>query len=136
MKSGRNASRGTDNVAIQCVPSSKRLSRSNAWLPHIENDRADVPSDGRLTALLNLYGLKAEALMRERERGQKAAQSTCIGRRLRLKNELHDLIDRLDADKVRLAQLHGHRDPQKRRCVYFGESANMGGVLLLMKLQE
>ena len=79
----RKQRHGQRSYSMRAV--SKRLSRSNAWLPHIENGRADVPSDGRLTALLNLYGLKAEALMRERERGQKAAQSTCIGRRLRLK---------------------------------------------------
>ena len=34
--------------------------------------------------------------------------------------------DTHQATGKRLAQLHGRRDPQKRRCVYFRESANIG----------
>ena len=72
---------------------SKRLSRSNAWLSHIENGRADVPSDHRLDALLDLYGLKRKSFI-ERVRLYK--------QRVTSRSELHDLIDSLDADKVRL----------------------------------
>ena len=39
----------------------KRLCRSNAWLSHIENGRADVPTDHRLDALLDIYDLKRKS---------------------------------------------------------------------------
>ena len=72
---------------------SKRLSRSNAWLSHIENGRADVPNDHRLDTLLDIYGLKRKSF-NERVRLYK--------QKITPRSELHELIDRLDADKVRL----------------------------------
>ena len=71
---------------------SKRLSRSNAWLSHIENGRADVPSDHRLDALLDIYGLKRKSF-NERVRLYK--------QKVKPRIELHELIDRLDDDKIR-----------------------------------
>ena len=71
----------------------KRLCRSNAWLSHIENGRSNVPSDHRLDALLNLYGLKRKSFT-ERVRLYK--------QRITPRSELHELIDRMDDEKMRL----------------------------------
>ena len=72
---------------------SKRLSRSNAWLSHIENGRADVPSDHRLDALLAIYGMKRKSF-NERVRLYK--------QKVTPRNELHYLIDCLDDEKIKL----------------------------------
>lgn len=53
---------GSHNYSMRAI--SKRLHRSNAWLSHIENGRSDVPTDHRLDALLDIYGLKRRASMR------------------------------------------------------------------------
>ena len=71
----------------------KQLHRSNAWLSHIENGRADVPSDHRLDALLAIYGIKRKSFI---ERVRLYKQKTTP------RSELHDLIDRLDEEKVSL----------------------------------
>lgn len=70
----------------------KRLCCSNAWLSHIENGRSNVPSDHRLDALLNLYGLKRKSF-NERVRLYKQKMAP--------RSELRELIDRLDDEKVR-----------------------------------
>ncbi len=71
----------------------KRLCRSNAWLSHIENGRSNVPTDHRLDALLNLYGLKRKSF-NERVRLYKQKMAP--------RSELKELSDRLDDEKVRL----------------------------------
>ena len=87
----RKHKHGSRIYSVRAV--AKRLHRSNAWLSHIENGRADVPSDHRLDALLAIYGLKRKSFIeRVRLYKQKATP----------RSELHDLIDRLDTDKVRL----------------------------------
>lgn len=87
----RKQKHGSRSYSMRAV--SKRLHRSNAWLSHIENGRSDVPNDHRLDALLNIYGLKRKSF-NERVRLYKEKVTS--------RSELHDLIDRLDDDKVRL----------------------------------
>ena len=87
----RKQKHGQRNYSMRAI--AKSLCRSNAWLSHIENGRADVPSDHRLDALLSIYGLKRKSFT-ERVRLYK--------QKVTPRSELHDLIDRLDAEKVRL----------------------------------
>ena len=82
---------GSHNYSMRAI--SKRLHCSNAWLSHIENGRSDVPTDHRLDALLDIYGLKRKSF-NERVRLYKEKMTP--------RSELHELIDRLDDDKVRL----------------------------------
>lgn len=87
----RKHKHGSHNYSMRAI--SKRLCRSNAWLSHIENGRAYVPTDGRLDALLAIYGLKRKSFI-ERVRLYK--------QKVTHHSELHELIDRLDEEKVRL----------------------------------
>ena len=82
---------GSRNYSMRAI--SKRLCRSNAWLSHIENGRADVPSDHRLDAILDIYGLKRKSF-NERVRLYKEKVTPC--------RELHELIHRLDDEKAKL----------------------------------
>ena len=50
---------GSKNFSLRAVAG--KVGRTDAWLAHIENGRADVPKDERLDALLKIYGLKRKS---------------------------------------------------------------------------
>ena len=73
---------GCRSFSVRAV--AKRLHRSNAWLSHIENGRADVPSDHRLDALLAIYGLKRKSFIeQELGSGEQTARSAFTNKRQR-----------------------------------------------------
>ena len=55
----RQAKFGVKNYSLRAV--AQRVGRTDSWLAHIENGRADVPQDERLENLLKVYGLKRKS---------------------------------------------------------------------------
>ncbi len=87
----RQAKKGVKNFSIRAV--AKKMNRTDSWLAHIENGRADIPQDERLDELLKIYGLKKRSFY-ERVRIYKQKRTPQI--------EMQELLPRLNEDTLRV----------------------------------